>query len=135
MTPWEENIAAVPELEDIKRWLGQGNKNDFLESIIQQADRRKLSDRQLESAKNAADKIKNPPKRITFDELDKMAYSKVLGYLANISPTGYDFYSSISQQIVDKGSLSEKQWDSVTKKFYRFRKSLLRKIFTGSTQK
>lgn len=135
MTPWEENIQAYPEIEEVKNWLDQGNKNDFYQSVIDQAKKRKLSDKQIESVKRSFDKVKNPPKKITFDDLDVLVYSKVLDILMSVSPMGSEFYNSIKNQIKDNQQLSEKQWSVVTSKFYRFRKSILRKIFTGSTKK
>ena len=135
MSIYDDNLKALPELEDIKKWLDAGNKNDFYDSIIKQASVRTLSPRQAEAVKTGADKIKNPPKRIEFDELSAKVFVKVLNYLADISPMGSDFYQSIETQIKNKKFLTEKQWESIKKKFYRFRKSLLRKIFTGSTQK
>lgn len=132
---WIQNSNNFPELKDIKQWLDDGNENDFFESIVKQANNRILSDRQIESAQKGFDKIMNPAKRIEFDELEKKAYVIILNHLSLISPMGYDFYNSISMQISSKKYLSEKQWESVKRKFYRFRKSLLRTIFTGSTQK
>jgi len=135
MTPWEENVETYPELEEVKAWIDRGNKNDFYQSIIDQAEKRKLSDKQIESVKRSFEKIKNPPKKILFDDLDTIVYSRILDLLSNISPMGSEFYMSIKNQIKSKKELSEKQWAAVTKKFYRFRKSLLRSIFTGSTKK
>lgn len=135
MTPWEENLTRFPELEEIKKWLAAGNKNEFYDSIVNQATKRKLSDRQIESAQRSFEKIKNPPKRVTFDDLEVQAYTRILVWLADISPMGGEFYRSIEVQIKNKKQLSEKQWESVTKKMYRFRKSLLRKCFTGQTKK
>lgn len=128
MSVYDENLKSFPELNDLKKWIDAGNKNDFLESIFAQASKRVLSDKQINAAINSYYKIMNPPKRITFDEQEQIAYKTALNILANASPMGYEFYTSIMDQIGEKKSLSEKQWESVKKKFHRFRKTLMRKI-------
>ena len=135
MTTWEENVSNFPELEEIKNWLIQGNKNDFYESIVRQANKRILSQAQIDAAQKSFNKIKNPPKSRQFNDYEVKAFSKIFSILSSVSPMGSEFYKSLSNQLNNKKQLSEKQWDLSLKKMYRFRKSILRTLFTGRSKK
>lgn len=126
---YKENLKNLPELNDLKKWIDAGNQNDFLESIFAQASKRILSDSQVNAAIKSFYKINNPPKKIEFDAQEQFVFRVILNHLSEISPQGYDFYNSLSMQIESKGWLTEKQWEAAKKKFHRFRKALLRRIF------
>lgn len=138
---YKQNLAWLPELDDIKKEI-DSNPNipqktkDFLGSIHSQASYRKLSQGQIDAAKSAYDRILHPPKIIEFDDERKKLFLEIIEIIITIQGWGAtEFIYSIKDRITAEERLSEKQFEALKKSIHRFRKSILRNIFTGSHKK
>ena len=134
MSIYDENVAKFPELPQIGDWLKNNNHN-FLKSIYDNSHKWNLSDRQIESASRSWGYITDgtpKPNRITVPENEAKIYRHVAD---NYLPHTYynqgqsDFLYKMIDVAEVKGEMSEKQFASMFKIFYRFRKSILKKIF------
>jgi len=129
MSVYDENLVNLPELKDIGDWL-KSNSNDFLSSIYNNSSRYILSSKQVFAAKNAWEKIKDPPVYITIEEHTIKTLRFVFeNYMARTYYNTMSILENLLYKAEDYGKLTQKQYDSMIASFYKFRKSIIKKIF------
>ena len=134
MSVYDENKARFPELDQIGDWL-ENNNHNFLRSIYDNSKKWKLSDRQIESASRSWGYITDgtpKPNRITVPSNEAKIYRYVAdNYLAHTyyNERQSDFLYKMIDLAEVKGEMSEKQYESMFNIFYKFKKSILKKMF------
>ena len=125
----QDNLDKFPELEEIGKWL-ETHENSFLSSIYRNANRYKLSDKQIEAAKNSWERIKST-KTIKMSANTIHTLMKVYDdFLPRTYYNNMNWVIEILMRINDRnGEATEKQYESLHRIFYKYRKSTLKKIF------
>jgi hypothetical protein len=91
-----------------------------------------LSDRQIEAAARAWEKIKHPPKYINFTNDQIMIMQTLFNYLKHSwmgAPHSYEFVNSLNQQLLDKKRMSEKQYAALAKKMLKIKRAIMKRVW------
>ncbi len=129
MSVYDENLVNLPELKDIGDWL-KSNSNDFLSSIYNNSSKYSLSSKQVFAAKNVWENIKDPPVYITIEEHTIKTLKFVFeNHMTRSYYNSMTFLENLLYKAEDYGKLTQKQYDSMIAAFYKFRKSIIKKIF------
>jgi len=128
----EKNLENFPKLEAIGKWL-KDNKNDFLSSIYNNAQKWVLSDRQIEAAQKAWERAQKGDDReyVIFDKKRTELWIKIINDLLPASNyyNNNDFQYDMLAKIEQTGKLTLGQFAPLQKKILKYKKSILKKIF------
>jgi len=129
MSIYDENLANLPELKDIGEWL-KSNSNDFLSSMYYNSSRFILSPKQIFAAKNSWEKVKNPPIHVAIEDHTIKTLRFVFdNYISRTYYNSMSFLENLLYAAEANNKLTQKQYDSMIAAFYKFRKSIIKKIF------
>jgi len=123
----EKNKEKLPDIDQFK-----DAKNDFLKSIYSQASSRILSDNQVSTAQRVWEKLKNPPVWVNFSSEQVGVFNIIFDLLLQIQGRyASEFIYSMKKQLNEKGKLTDKQYKAVLVKMDKFKRALMKRIWSG----
>jgi hypothetical protein len=121
----DSNLKALPELPKFEKI-----SNDFLRDIARKAEKWELSDRQIEAAKRAWDRIQNPPTMVKLNS-EQAEMIIFLGDMVLSMQGRYasEFVWELKTRVHNTGKLTEKQYKALMKTFTKYKRAIMNRIF------
>ena len=126
MNIYDENKKALPDLDKFF-----DTKSSFLKDIWQRAKRWKLSDKQIEAAQKAWDRIvESRSVAIKLSRSDADTMLKIFEYMIHMKGVyGGAFWYKMREKVTQEKALSPKQYIAITNSAIKYKKALFKRIF------